>query len=595
MNDSITQPRVYHANPLVNALYTCRKAFVITFMFSFGVNLLGLITSIYALQVLDRVLGSNNQSTLFWLSVIIFFVYVSHTLLQITRSFSLIKIGEWLDNNISPKLFTHAVSNAAIRPSLGASQTIREFANVKSFLTSSGINSLFDAPWSIIYVIVIFLIHSYLGWLTIFGAALMLFMAFLNAYAINTTLANSNEFNLKGHHMAEIATRNAETVQAMGMMEKVRHRWMELNKKSLEMQSVASYRNGVISNVTRFFRAILQMAVTAIGAYLVIVTGGQDMTPGYMIASSIMIGRALAPFDQAVEVWKQVTTAMKSYKKIKASFDKDALKPEGISIANPAGAMSSENVFFAPPPSSPGEQPKYTLKGLNFNLEAGKSLAIIGPSAAGKSTLARLLVGVWKPTTGHVRLDSMDVFAWNREDFGKHVGYLPQGIELFSGTIKDNISRLETNPDPEKIIEAAKLAGAHEMISKLPNAYETDIGIAGSLLSGGQRQRVGLARAFYGNPKLVVLDEPNANLDEKGEIGLVEALENAKKKNITIILISHRPSILAFVDMIMILQEGMIVAYGPKEEVMARFAQQATKNPPAGSESEKIEDKKGNK
>lgn len=590
-NLMVRPPQTSEKNPLVSAIRDCRKAFIITFMFSFGVNLLNLITPLYALQVLDRVLSSNNLNTLVMLSVIIFFVYMAHSLLQIARSFTLIKIGEWLDTKISPKLFSHAIANSAIRPSLGASQSIREFATIKNFLTSVGINSLFDAPWSIVYIFVIFMMHPYIGWLTIFGACVMLFMAAINAFAINKNLSQSNETNLKGHHMAEISTRNAETVQAMGMMKQVQSKWKSLNTQALKYQSVASYRNGTISNTTRFFRSIIQMAVTGIGAYLVVTTGGKEMTPGYMIAGSIMVGRALAPFDQAIEVWKQISSASKSYKKIKTSFDKEAYNSEGMSMPNPKGTILSENVFFAPPPSAPGQQPKYTLRGINFNLEAGKSLAIIGPSAAGKSTLARLLVGIWKPVSGNVRMDGMDVFSWNREDFGKHVGYLPQSIELFSGTVKENIARMHQKIDPADVVEAAHMAGAHEMISKLPNGYDTDIGIAGSSLSGGQRQRVGLARAFFGNPKFVVLDEPNANLDEKGEKALVDALTNAKKKGITIILISHRPSILSFVDMMMVLQDGMIATYGPKEEVMSRFAQAAQQsggpkqNNPTGTSS----------
>lgn len=561
-------------NPLIQGIKDCRTAFIITFFFAFGVNVLNLITPLFSLQVLDRVIGSGNRHTLLWLSVIFLFVYISHMLLQITRSFVLIKIGEWLDIKISPKLFSHAVRSASLRPSMGGSQIIREFATIKSFLTSIGINSLFDAPWSVIYIIVIFLIHPYLGWLTIFGAILMLFMAFVNAYAVNSTLGSSTDYNLKGLHMAEIATRNAETVQAMGMMGAVRSRWAEMNKKALDSQSVASYRSGLITNFTRFLRAIIAMAVTGIAAYIIISRYPPEMTVGYMIATSIMVSRALAPFDHAVEVWKQISSAQKSYKKINASFAQDADRIEGMSIPNPKGRLSVENVFFAHPPV-PGEQPKYILKGLNFTLEPGKSLAIIGPSAAGKSTLARLLVGVWKPVSGYVRLDDTDVYSWNREDFGKHAGYLPQGVELFSGTIKDNIARMIEDPDPKLVVEAAKLAGAHEMISRLPKGYETDIGIAGSSLSGGQRQRVGLARAFFGNPKLVVLDEPNASLDDKGEQALVDSLKNTKDKEISTILISHRPSILAFVDMIMILQEGMIVAYGPKDEVLAKLQSQA--------------------
>lgn len=570
-------------NPLIAALKDCKQAFIVTFLFSFGVNLLNLITPLYSLQVLDRVLGSQNKHTLLMLSVIIFFIYISHTLLQIARSFILIKVGEWLDKKISPKLFAHAVSTAALRPSLGGSQVIREFNNIKMFLTSMGINSLFDAPWSIIYIIVVFMIHPYLGWITIIGVILALFMAMLNAHAVNDTLSASNESSIKSHHMAEISTRNAETVQAMGMLNRVQHRWATMNNHALKMQSVASYRNGVISNITKFFRALIQVAVTGVGAYIVIASNGQDMTAGYMIASSIIVGRALSPFDGAVDVWKQASTAMKSYKKIIAFLNDSVNTDEGLSISDTKGKISVENVFFAHPTKVPSPQPHYTLKGVSFTLEAGKSLAIIGANAAGKSTLSRLLVGVWKPTSGHVRLDDIDVMSWKREEFGKHVGYLPQGVQLFNGTIKENIARMDEHPDPESVIKAAKLAGAHELISRLPSGYDTDIGISGSSLSGGQRQRVGLARAFFGDPKVVILDEPNANLDEKGEKALMEALMNSKEHKITTIIVSHRPSILSFVDMIMILQDGMIAAYGPRDEIMARFNQT---NPAAGTGTE---------
>lgn len=573
-----------HENPLVDALQKCKLAFIITFAFSFGVNLLGLITTVYALQVLDRVLGSGSLSTLGMISLVIFIIYVSQMLLQVARSFTLIKVGEWMDKKVSPLLFTHAVSVSALKQSMGASQIIREFANIKSFLTSIGINSLFDAPWSIIYIAALFLIHSSMGWLTVFAVVIALFMAFLNAYAIDLKLKESSQYSIQSHYMADLATRNAETVQALGMMGKIRKKWETLNDASLFMQSIASYRNGIISNFSRFFRSIISMAVTGLGAYIVIESGGKDLTSGYMIASSILVSKALYPFDQAVEVWKQAYGSFESYKKIKAYLDAEIQKPKSMSIPSPTGRILVENVFFAPP-AQPGSQQTWTLRGINFSLEPGTSLAIIGPSAAGKSTLARLLVGIWKPATGNVRLDGMDVFAWDKEDLGKHIGYVPQDIALFSGSVKENISRMDPDPDPGKIIEAAQIAGAHDMITKLPNAYETDIGLAGSSLSGGQKQRVALARAFYGNPKFVVLDEPNANLDEKGEMALVEAIKGAKQKGITSILISHRPSILAFVDMIMIVQDGMVAAFGTREEIMAKFAQQNPGQPQQGTKA----------
>jgi ATP-binding cassette subfamily C protein len=570
---------VTNENPLKSALRDCRTAFIVTFIFSFGANILALISSVYVLQVLDRVLGSENLDTLVMLTLIVVVIHLTSSLIQVARSFTLIKIGEWLDDRISPKLFAHAIEGSAIKQSMGASQSMREFSNIRSFLTSYGINSLFDAPWSIMYIFVSFLIHPFLGWLTVFGAVLMLFMAFLNAFSINSSLAKSGEFNIKSLYMADIATRNAETVQAMGLMSNVRDRWKESNDESMKLQSVASYRNGIISNTTKFLRTILNVSMSALGAYIVVKSHGLDMTSGKMIMGSIITGKALAPFEQAIEVWKQVTGAMKSYTKINESFEKAGAKREGMSIPNPSGRLAVENVFFAPPLANPGDQPRYTLKGLNFVLEPGKSLAIIGPSAAGKSTLVRLLVGIWKPTAGTVRIDDADVFSWNREDFGKHIGYLSQAVELFVGSVKQNIGRMDKDAKPERVIKAAKLAGAHDMISRMPNGYESDIGLAGSLLSGGQRQRVGLARAFFGDPKLIVLDEPNANLDEKGEQALVSAMVESTKKGNSVIVVSHRPAILAFVDMIMVLQDGMIVAYGPKDEIMAKLSQ-TQKNPP---------------
>ena len=577
MNQSLTVTEEEKSvNPLVSALRDCKYVFIVTFIFSFGVNLLNLITPLYSLQVLDRVLGSGNQYTLIMLSLIIFFIYVSHTLLQVARSFILIKTGEWLDKRISPKLFSHAVVTSAVRASLGGSQAIREFGNVKQFLTSIGINSLFDAPWSIIYILVVFMIHPYLGWITVFGVVSSLFMAMLNGYAVNDSLSASNESNIRSHNMAEMATRNAETIQAMGMLGRIQQRWSRVNSHTLQMQSIASYRNGLISNITKLIRALIQMAVTGVGAYIVITTGGKDMTAGYMIASSIIVGRALSPFDAAVDIWKQASSALKSYKKINIFLDTGTYKDEGLFITNPSGKISVENAFFAHPPKAPGAQPHYTLKGVNFTLEPGKSLAILGANAAGKSTLSRLLVGVWKPSSGHVRLDDIDVTSWKREEFGKNIGYLPQGVQLFNGTIKENIARMNPDPDVDEVIKAAKLAGAHEVISRLPDGYDTDIGIGGASLSGGQRQRVALARAFFGNPKVVILDEPNASLDDKGELALMQALTDSKERSITTIIISHKPNILSFVDMIMILQDGMIVAYGSRDEIMARFNQNKT-------------------
>lgn len=560
-------------NPLNSALEKCKIAFLVVFSFAFVINLLMLITPLYSLQVLDRVIGSGNTWTLMWLSIIIGTIYFIYGLLQIARSFTLIKVGEWLDKTVAPVIFGHSISASATRTNTGASQLLRDFQTIKTFVTSTGINTLFDAPWSVVYIIVIFLIHPYIGTLTLVGAIIIVSTAFFNAAATNRTLGEATEFSIKGMTQADIANRNSEVVEAMGMMKNVTANWYQFNIASLEKQSIASYRNGAISNFSRFIRNIMQMLVTGIGAYVVVSTSGREMTTGGMIMSSIIVGRALAPFDNAIELWKSMSGALKSYKNINQLFASYKSREEAMPIPNVEGHLTVENIYYSFPVPSHMPQPpvpRYILKGVSFTVQPGEILAIIGPSAAGKSTLSKVLVGVWKASSGTVRLDSGEIYRWNREDFGKHVGYLPQGIELFSGSIKQNIARMAENADPEKVIEAAKIAGAHEMVLRLPDGYDSDIGSAGSNLSGGQKQRVGLARAFYGNPKLIILDEPNANLDEAGEIALSNSLKQAKSRGIAVVVISHRPSVLSVVDKILVLQDGAVALYGTQEEMQNR-------------------------
>jgi PrtD family type I secretion system ABC transporter len=558
-------------NPLQKALEKCKQAFVVTFLFSLFVNILQVITPLYTLQVLDRVIGSGSMETLLMLSLVIGLVHLVYTLLQIARSFTLIKIGEWLDNELSPLLFSYSVASSAIKRTSSTSQLLRDFQSLKTFLTSSGINTVFDAPWSIIYIIAVFSLNKYIGYLTVGASIVVVSIAILNAIATNKTLGESTEFSIQGMNQAEIASRNAEVVEAMGMMKNVSKNWHYFNKESLAKQSIASYRNGIISNISRFIRNIMQMGVTAIGAYMVVSSSGMEMTTGGMIMSSILVGRALAPFDNAIEMWKQISNANKSYARINNAFSQKSLRDDSMPIPNIEGKIKIENLFYTAAESlKTGEIPNYIVQDISLEIQPGEIVAIIGPSAAGKSTLAKLIVGVWLPSSGVVRLDGGDVYKWNRENFGQYVGYLPQGIELFSGTIKQNIARMEEleKIDPVKVVEAARMAGAHEMIMNMKNSYDTDIGISGSNLSGGQRQRVGLARAFYGDPKLVVLDEPNANLDEAGELALSNALKSAKEKNISLIVVSHRPSVLSFVDKILVLRNGKILSWGSKEQVL---------------------------
>ncbi|KAF8818236.1 type I secretion system permease/ATPase [Rickettsia endosymbiont of Cardiosporidium cionae] len=569
-------------NPLKIAIKKCNFAFKITFWFAFATNLLMLLTPLYSLQVLDRVLGSRNLNTLLMLSIIVGLIYLVYAMLQTARSFTLIKIGEWLDNNVSPELFHHSVSAAASKMNQSSSQLLRDFETVKRFLTSTGINTLFDAPWSIVYFIVVFLIHPYIGAIALLGAVLIVSFGLFNAVATNQELGEATHHIRKGHIQADIANRNAETVEAMGMMKNVSKIWSVFNKKSLSHQSNASYRSGIISNISRFVRNLMQMAVTGVGAYLVIDTYGNAMTAGNMIASSIIVGKALAPFDNAIVMWKEISGALRSYKNINMGFDQYSTRVQSMVIPNISGNLVVDDLHYALPTiANPNigkiqhtTTPKFIIKGISFGLTAGESLAIIGPSASGKSTLAKLIVGVWKASSGVVRLDGGDVYTWNRENFGTHIGYLPQNVELFSGSVKQNIARMSEEIDPEKIVEAATISGAHEMILALPNGYDTDIGITGTNLSGGQKQRIGLARSFYGTPKLLILDEPNANLDRSGESALAKALIKAKQLQITVIVISHRSDILSVVDKIIFLKNGSILQFGSKEEILLALQQQ---------------------
>lgn len=571
-------------NPFQEALAKCKQAFIVVFVFAFAVNISMLLTSLYSLQVLDRVLGSGNLNTLLMLSLIFAVIYMVYTMLQIARSFTLIKIGEWLDNNMSPLLFSHAVAAAAKKQGSSASQLLRDFQTVKTFVTSTGINTLFDAPWSIIYIAVLFSFHTYMGVITIIGGIIVITTALLNAIATNKKLGEATEHSIKSMTQADIATRNAEVVEAMGMMKNVSHNWAKYNSSALACQSVASYRNGIIANISRMFRSHMQMAITGVGALLVVVTGGRDFTAGTMIASSILVGRALAPFDNAIEMWKSISGASKSYARIMEAFKVSTLREDAMPISDVKGHLALENVYYAHPTDKPlpqGMQPKYVLKGISFAVSPGEIVAVIGPSAAGKSTLAKVMTGVWPVSSGAVRLDGGDVYKWNRADFGRHIGYVPQGIELFSGTVKQNIARMAEDIDADEVVAAAKMAGAHDMILRLPDGYETDIGTAGSNLSGGQKQRVALARAFYKKPKLIILDEPNANLDIAGEEALASALKQAKEHGMSAIVISHRPSILAAVDKVLVVQDGSVAAYGDTEDILRQMQLLSSKGPDA--------------
>lgn len=554
-------------NFLDEAIETTKKAFWYVFLFSMAANFLVIPVPIYSLQVLDRVISSGSMETLVMLTIIMVLLLGVFALFQIARSMTLIKIGEWLERKVASRLLSTSIATSATTPGMMGSQNLRDLGTLKGFLTGPGLSAIFDAPWSLVYLFIIFMIHYSLGVICLAGAAVLVFIAMLNEKAVKKALSEANEVSVKSMGHIEVSARNAEVIEAMGMMDSIVKHWNKTNDRVVESQKIASQRATLISSVAKAFRLFLQVGIVGYGAYLVVFN---EITVGGTIAASILSSRVLAPFEAAIGAWSNIAGARKAYERLVKAITLSPERKQTISLPRPEGRFSVEKVFYMPPGTN-----KQVLKGISFQINPGEILGVIGPSAAGKSTLAKLMVGVWRPVAGNVRLDSADVYTWNREEFGRHVGYLPQDVELFDGTVRDNIARMRSDATDEEVIAAAKITGAHDMILRLPNGYETQIGVAGSNLSAGQRQRIGLARAFFGNPKFLVLDEPNSNLDEIGESALVMAVRNAKALKITTVIISHRQSILSFVDKILVLQDGAVADFGIAQEILAKYAKQS--------------------
>jgi PrtD family type I secretion system ABC transporter len=548
---------------LHKALQACRVVYVYALMFGVMINLLMLASPIYSMQVLDRVLSSFHKETLLMLTLVIVFALVCLSLLQLGRAFVMQRMGAWLDAQLSPILFSYTVRNAAEKRTAGGSQAMRDLNTLRGFLTSPSFVTMLDTPWSIIFLIVLFILHPWLGWLAVMGGVLLVGLTYMNEKATKPLLDRSNEHYLKSMQLTEQANRNAEVITVMGLLPAVMKQWLSANNMFFSLQRTANSRAAILGETTKCIRMILQIAVTGVGAYLVI---KHELSSGAIIASSTLVSRALSPFEAAIGSWKNCVAARKAYINLETLFKQYADDGEKISLPEPSGLLQVENVFYAPAPNQ-----KPIVKSVGFELNPGEVLAVIGASASGKTTLAKLLVGAVRPSIGNVRLDGADMYSWSSEDKGKYIGYVPQNIELFSGTIKANIARMDPDAPSDAIIAAAKLAGVHDMILRLPQGYETDIGLEGSMLSGGQRQRLALARAFYGSPRFVVLDEPNSNLDSQGEAALADAISAAKARKVTTIVISHRTSLMSIVDKILIMKEGMAAAFGPRDQILAQL------------------------
>ncbi len=540
--------------------------FVAAGVFSFFMNMLLLTPSLYMLQVYDRVLGSRSEETLWFISLLLLAALVVMGAMELVRSRLLVRANNAIDAQLAPYLLKKMAEGATSPEGNQYSSGLRDLNAIKTFLTGTGIMALFDAPWMPIAMIILWYMHFYLFLVALVGAVLMVGLTILNEILTRKPLEDANAAGRAAGRHVEVALRNAEVVNAMGMLKGVAARWAGLNDRVLALQSKASERGGNISGVTKFVRQSIQSLGLGVGAYIVLKE--PTFTPGMMIAGTIVLGKALGPIELLIAGWKGFLEARIAYARLDAFLKVQHLEIEPMELPPPSGQIALEKVTFGIRATN-----KIILKDISFAVPAGESLGIIGPSAAGKSTLARLLVGVWKPLQGTIRLDGADMASWPSERLGPYIGYLPQDIELFAGSIADNIARLD-EPDSEKVIRAAQLAGLHSMILNMPNGYDTYIGDNGAVLSGGQRQRIGLARALYGDPKLVVLDEPNASLDEEGERALLQAMAYLKQLGTTVAIITHKVSLLANVDKLLVMHDGALAVFGPREGVLQHLLQQ---------------------
>ncbi|MBR0669805.1 type I secretion system permease/ATPase [Neoroseomonas soli] len=559
--------------PLARAVAACRSQFIAVGVFSGVVNVLQLTVSLYMMQVFDRVLSTRNLNTLLYLTLIAFVALGLLALLEGARSRIMQRIGAWVEEKVAPEGFGRAIESQ-LRGRPYRMEALRDLGVCRGFIGSPGALSLYDVPWVPAYLLVIFALHPVLGTVALFGAVLLLGLTVLNEVATSKLLREANTAAMATQRRADSIVRNAEVIDSMGMLPAVMARWRSSVAEMSVPMNRAMDRAAPLLAMTKFFRLVIQVAILGIGAYLVL---QQELTAGASIAASIIMGRALAPVEQMIGGWKQLVQARQSWKRLQAFLMLPRLRPPGIPLPEPRGRISVERVTFGFPGSSMA-----TIKGVAFVLDPGESLAVIGPSAAGKTTLIRMLTGTLQPMQGSVRLDGADVYTWQREDFGRHVGYLPQDVELFDGTVMDNIARMAQAPS-EAVFDAAKLAGCHDMILRLPKGYETEIGEGGQHLSGGQRQQIGLARAMFGNPKLIVLDEPNSNLDGDAESALLRALHDLKRRGTTVVLVSHRPVLVQGVEKVLLMRDGAVELFGPRAEVLKKIMKPATPIPaPAG-------------
>lgn len=555
-------------NEIEQILLGFKRTFYTVGVFSAIINLLALVPSLYMLQVYDRVLASRNEITLLMLTLMMLGGFAFLGGLELIRSFVLVRVGAKFDMEMNKRVYSAAFEQNLKSAGGNAGQALSDLTNIRQFLTGNALFAFFDAPWFPIYLAVIFVFEPSLGLFSLCGTIVLVALAFINERVTRDPLAEASTMAITSGNLATNNLRNAEVIESMGMLPNLMGRWFKLHSKFLHLQAVASEKAGIIGAVTKFFQMSLQSLVLGFGALLVL---ENKMTPGMMIAASILVGRALQPVQQLIGVWKSWSSTRSAYERLLKLLEANPVRPVGMELPKPQGNVSVEAVTAAPPGTNVP-----ILKSVSFALQAGDVVGVIGPSGSGKSTLARLLVGVWPAMMGKVRLDGADIYQWNKGELGPSIGYLPQDIELFGGTIAENIARFG-EVDAEKIVEAAKRAGVHDMVLHMPKGYDTILGDGGAGLSGGQKQRIGLARAMYGDPSLLVLDEPNSNLDDVGEAALVQAVQELRRRGKTIVLITHRTSAISATNKLLLLRDGTVGAFGPTNAVLQALQEQNQK------------------
>ena len=561
---------------LVDAILKCRNAFVGIGAVSGAINVLMLTGSFYMLEIYDRVLPSRSGPTLVALSILALTLYAFHGALDLVRARLLVRIAGSLDEGLGRRLYDTIVqlpltAHSATHSASDGLQPLRDLDQIRSFLSGVGPLALFDLPWMPLYLGICYLFHPWIGLTATVGGLILITITFLTERLTRKPIRTAVALAAERSALAEASRRNAEVLQAMGMGARLGTLWGELNAKHLASQRLAADVGGGFGAITKVLRLALQSIVLGVGAYLVI---EQKATAGIIIAGSILTARALMPIEMAIGNWRGVVTARQSWSRLYALLERIPVPAQQMALPRPAKSLSVETVVVMPPGKS-----NIVVLDAAFRLTSGQGLGIIGPSASGKSSLARTLVGAWRAAHGKVRLDEAAIEQWSPQVLGRFIGYLPQDIELFDGTIAQNIARFDSEPNPENIIAAATAADVHRLIARSPDGYETRIGEHGAALSAGQRQRIALARALYGDPFLVVLDEPNSNLDAEGEAALTRAITGVRERGGIVIVITHRYNVLSAVDMLLVMGEGKVLAFGPRDQVMSKLVQR----PPAAA------------